>query len=299
MSAAVTTVVEQIAEVFAEAGTDGFLFAREVGVPEGPTVSFGGDDQVVLASVFKIPVAVAYAREVEAGRLDPTEYATVTSRYRIGGIGTAGAADDVRMTWRDLGRFMMIMSDNAATDVIFHRVGQQAVDRVLADLGLGRTRLLGCCEDLFASVLEDLGAESFEEGIAKATPEQMWDLRMRDPQRTTSSTPREITTLLDAIWADTAASPPACAIVRGYMAEQIWPHRLTSGFPNGVTIAAKTGTVPGIRNEAGVVGYPDGKQYAVAVFTRADDLAERRPEVDASIGRSARLAVEHLRALGD
>ena len=293
-----TTVTEEIAAVFAEAGTEGFLHARQVGVQDGPTVSHGGDQQVVLASVFKIPVAVAYAREVVAGRIDPAEYATVTGRYRIGGIGTAGAADDVTMTWRDLGRFMMIMSDNAATDVIFHRVGQQAVDRVLADLHLGRTRLLGCCEDLFASVLEDLGANDFEQALADATPEQLWGLRMRDPQRTTSSTPQEITTLLDAIWTDTAAPESACRIVRDYMAQQIWPHRLTSGFPNGVSVAAKTGTVPGIRNEAGVVTYPDGRQYAVAVFTRANDLAERRPEVDASIGRSARLAVEHLRSLG-
>ncbi|MER8103559.1 hypothetical protein [Kitasatospora sp. NPDC094016] len=40
------------------------LPAREVGVPDGPDVSVGGDDPVVLAWVFKIPVAVAFAREV-------------------------------------------------------------------------------------------------------------------------------------------------------------------------------------------------------------------------------------------
>lgn len=297
-AAAVTAATDQIAEVFADAGTEGFLFARQVGVEDGPTVSHGGDESVVLASVFKIPVVTAYAREVVAGRLDPTEVATVTKRYRIGGIGTAGAADDVQMSWRDLARFMMIMSDNAATDVIFHRVGQQAVDTLLADLHLGRTRIMGCCEDLFASVVEDIGGgEDIDAALEAATPEQVWNMRMRDPERTTASTPREITTLLNAIWTDVAASPEGCEIVRNIMAQQIWPHRLTSGFPNGVTLAAKTGTVPGIRNEAGVVTYPDGRQYAVAVFTRANDLAERRPEVDASIGKSARIAIEYLRSL--
>ncbi|MGH1565758.1 serine hydrolase [Mumia sp. DW29H23] len=293
-------VSDDIAAVFAAAGATGFLHAREVGVDDGPEISVGGDDPVVLASVFKIPVAVAYAREVAAGRLDPAERARVTSRYRIGGIGTAGCADDVEMSWRDLALFMLTMSDNAATDVVFHRVGQEAVDRVLADLGLGRTRLVGCCEDLFASLLADLGVSADDDvdaALAAATPEQVWKLAVLDPSRTTASTPREITTLLDAIWTDRAAASEACATVRDIMAHQVWPHRLTSGFDAGVTIAAKTGTLPAVRNEAGVVSYPDGRRYAVAVFTRAESLVDRQPAVDASIGRAARLAIDHLRTL--
>jgi beta-lactamase class A len=46
-----------------------------------------------------------------------------------------------------------------------------------------------------------------------------------------------------------------------------------------------------------VLTYPDERRYAVAVFTRADSLAQRQPAVDASIGRAARLAVDHLRSL--
>ncbi|MFJ8854945.1 serine hydrolase [Streptomyces sp. NPDC102437] len=290
---------EQIEAVFAEAGAEGFLHAREVGVPDGPDVSTGGDDPVVLASVFKIPVAVAYAREVAAGRLDETEQTLVTARYRIGGIGTAGCADDVEMSWRDLAHFMLTMSDNAATDLVFHRVGQEAVDRVLADLGLVRTRLIGCCEDLFASVVADLGGNSdsdLEALLGEATPEQMLKLSVRDPERTTSSTPREMTALLDAIWTDRAGEPEACERVRKIMAQQVWPHRLSSGFPSGVRIAAKTGTLPGVRNEAGVVTLGDGRQFAVAVFTRAHSLEDRLPAVDASIGAAARLAVDHLHA---
>ncbi|GAA1028816.1 MULTISPECIES: serine hydrolase [Amycolatopsis] len=289
---------ERIEAVFADAGAEGFLHAREIGVA-GPEVSAGGDAPVVLASVFKIPVALAYAREVAAGRLDDTERTKVTARYRIGGIGTAGCADDVEMSWRDLAHFMLTMSDNAATDVLYHRLGQETVDRVLADLGLARTRLIGCCEDLFASVIADLGGtpdSDLEALFSEATPEQMDKLSVRDPERTTSSTPREITTLLDAIWTDRAGEPEACERVRTIMAQQIWPHRLSSGFPSGVAIAAKTGTLPGIRNEAGVVTLGDGRRFAVAVFTRAHSLEDRLPAVDASIGAAARLAIDHLQS---
>ena len=289
-----------IQSAFEEAGATGFLHAREVGVADGPEVSLGADDPVVLASVFKIVVAVAYAREVDAGRLDPAARTMVTARYRIGGIGTAGCADDVEMSWRDLALNMMVMSDNAATDVLYHRLGQPAVDQVLADLGLAHTRLIGCCEDLFASVFTDLGQEpgaDLDETLAALTQEQVWDLSVLDPARTSTSTPRDITTLLDAIWTDRAASPDACRTVRDIMARQIWPHRLTSGFPSDVTVAAKTGTLPAVRNECGVVTYPDGRQYAVAVFTRAHTLTERQPKVDASIGTAGHLAVDHLRTL--
>ncbi|KDN17162.1 serine hydrolase [Amycolatopsis rifamycinica] len=291
-----STVEAAIAAVFAEADARGFLHAREIG--GGPEVAVGADDPVVLASVFKIPVAVAYAREVAAGRLDETARARVGSRYRIGGVGTAGCADDVEMSWRDLALFMLTMSDNAATDVIYHRIGQAAVDRLLAGLGLGRTRLAGCCEDLFASVLADAGASEdadIDAVFADMTPEQTWKLAVLDPERTTSSTPREITELLDAVWTDRAGEAAACEQVRSMMARQIWPHRLSSGFPAEVAVAAKTGTLPAVRNEAGVVTYPDGRRFAVAVFTRANSLAERQPAIDAAIGKAGRLAVDHLR----
>ena len=290
-------VEAQIRAVFAEAGAQGFLHAVEIGVENPAEVMVSADDPVVLASVFKIPVAVAYAREVVAGRLDETARTRVGSRYRIGGIGTAGCADDVEMSWRDLALFMLTMSDNAATDVIFHRIGQQAVDQVLADLGLRHTRLIGCCEDLFKSVGADLGVDSddVEATLAAAGEEAIRKLSILDPARTTASTPREITTLLAAIWTDRAGPAEACERVRTIMSQQIWPHRLSSGFPTDVPIAAKTGTLPAVRNEAGVVLYPDGRRFAVAVFTRADSLADRQPAVDASIGRAGRLAVEHLR----
>ncbi|WP_341974087.1 serine hydrolase [Microbacterium sp. LWO13-1.2] len=295
-----TAEFTEIAEIFSQVGATGFLHAREVGVDNGPEVTVRADEPVVLASVFKILVLTAYVRAVEAGTLDATGRTTVTARYRIGGVGTAGFADDVEASWRDLASNMMTMSDNAATDVIYHRLGAEAVKQVITDLGLADTHLIGCCEDLFDSVVADLGgtAESdLEELLAAATEDQMWALSALDPTRSSGSTPREITTLLNALWTDVAASPEAAASAREIMARQIWPHRLSSGFPSGVQIAAKTGTLPAWRNEAGVVTYPDGRQYAVAVFTRADSLAERLPAVDASIGRAAFAAVEHLRSI--
>lgn len=65
-----------------------------------------------------------------------------------------------------------------------------------------------------------------------------------------------------------ATAPESCAAVRRLMRLQVWPHRLASGFPDdGWGVAGKTGTLPGIRNEIGVVEPPDGSRVAVAVLT--------------------------------
>ncbi|PQZ57492.1 MULTISPECIES: serine hydrolase [unclassified Microbacterium] len=298
-TATTSDIGQDIAEIFADAGATGFLHARQIGVVDGPEVNAGANEPVVLASVFKILVLTAFVRAVAAGDLDPTERTTVTARYRIGGVGTAGFADDVEASWRDLALNMMTMSDNAATDVIYHRLGADAVNRVVSDLGLQKTRLIGCCEDLFATVVADLGGDAdsdLDELLEGATAEQILALDVVHPLKTSHSTPRDVATLLNALWTDTAAPAEACRQARDTMALQIWPHRLTSGFPGEVSLAAKTGTLPTWRNEAGVVTYPDGRQYAVAVFTRAGSLADRQPLVDASIGRAAFAAVEHLRA---
>ncbi len=106
-----------------------------------------------------------------------------------------------------------------------------------------------------------------------------------------------MTTLLGMIWRNEAATPESCAEIRRSMGLQVWPHRLASGFPyDDVAVSGKTGTLPTTRNEVGVVEYPDGGRYAIAVFTRSIGTAQNQPRADAAIGSAARIAVEHLRA---
>ncbi|MER6008288.1 serine hydrolase [Nonomuraea angiospora] len=275
-------------EVFDEAGVRGFLHAREV---DGDAeIGLDPDEPVVLASVFKIAIALEYARQAAAGEIARGERLTVTAADKDGGIGTSGCLDDVSLTLRDLAHFMITMSDNAATDVLLRRVGLDRVNGTLAMLGLSRTRLIGGCAELFRQVTEDIGAD-----WDAATEDELRAMAVRDPARTTAGTPREISTLLSLIWRDQAGPPEACAEVRKVMGEQIWPHRLAAGFPDEVKVSGKTGTLWGIRNESGVVEYPDGKRYAVAVFVRSDVIRSRLPAADAAIGRAARLAVDRLR----
>lgn len=290
------TAEERIAREFAAARATARLHA--VDVDSGRDISVGADEQVVLASVFKVLLVLEFARQAEAGQIDPRERVVVTAADRLGGWGTAGCADDVEMSIRDLAYFTMTVSDNSAADALTRRVGLDTVRLLAAELGLDRTRLAGGPRELLGSMFEDAGAADaaeFAELYPGLRPQQVRGFRALDPRSTTSSTARDVTRLLRLIWRDRAGPPAACARVRELMAQQAFRHRLASGFPEDVLVAAKTGTLPGHHIEAGVVRYPDGGRYAVAVFAETAGLAPRQPAVDRAIGRAARMAVDDLR----
>lgn len=287
-----------MSEVFDRAGVDARVHA--VDVDTGREVGLRADEQVVIASVFKILLVLEFARQVVAGQLDPTERVLVRAEDRLGGWGTAGCADDVELSLRDLAYFTMSVSDNTAADLLLRRVGLDVVALLAAELGLARTRVVGGPRQLLETMFADVGAgdaAEFAPAFAALSEERIRGLRVFDPARTTSSTAREITRLLCLIWRDEAGPPAACAMVRELMARQMFRTRLPSGFPPEVRVAAKTGTLPGLHIEAGVAEYPDGGRYAIAVFARTRQLTTRQLDVDLAMGEAARQAVEALRAM--
>ncbi|MEY9213449.1 serine hydrolase [Thermobifida halotolerans] len=290
---------ERIAALFDRAGVDARLHA--VDLATGAEVGLRADDQVVIASMFKILVLLEFARQVVAGQVDPTERVTVSRENRLGGWGTAGCADDAELSLRDLAYFMMSVSDNTAADLIIRRIGLDTVQLLAAELGLARTRIVGGPHQVLETMFADVGARDdaeFARLFPTLPPERVLAMRVLDPAHTTSSTPRELTRLLRMVWADEAGPAEACATVRACMARQIFWTRIASGFDEGVRVSAKTGTLPSLHMECGVVEYPDGGRYAVAVFAQSRRLDLRRLDVDLAMGRAARTAVDALRGTG-
>jgi beta-lactamase class A len=283
--------------VIADVGVEGWLHARALdGAPA--EVGLRADEPVVLASVVKVLVVLEYARQSAAGQLDPTERTRVRAGDRLGGLGTAGFLDDADISWRDLAFLAMSISDNTAAELLLRRVGLDAVRLLAAELGLAATRVEGGPRHTAESLVGEVGGGDparFAERFPTLTPAQVRALTACDPVEATASTARDVTALLAAIWADGAGPPDACAEVRALMRRQANWHRMAAAFPDDVAVAAKTGTLACIRNEAGVVAFPEGDRYAVAVFTVHDDHGRRRPDLDVAIGEAARLAVSALR----
>jgi beta-lactamase class A len=289
------TTEDELQRAFDAAGVAGALHA--VDIDSGAEVGHRADEPSVLASVFKVPVLVALLRAADEGSLDLAEQVTVPVADRAPGpTGLSVMADPVTMSWRDLARSMIVVSDNAATDVVMERVGVAQVDATLQDLGISDASVTLDCRGLFATVLEDSGLASLEALPQQPTRAELDSWRATRPRETNWATPRAVTQLLSLIWTDKAASPESCELARQILLQQVWPHRLASGFPeDDVATGGKTGTLPSLRNEAGVVLWPDGRRFAVAVFTRAEATTAKHAAADAVIGRAARIAVDALR----
>ncbi|MBQ1013585.1 serine hydrolase, partial [Micromonospora sp. M51] len=150
-------VQERIEAIFAAAGVTASMHAVDLDAVDlavdGPTgsgreVGVRADEQVVIASIFKILLVLEFARQVEAGQLDPTERVLVTAADRLGGWGLAGCVDDAEVSLRDLAYFAMSVSDNTAADLLLRRVGPDLLPILAVELGLTRTRDHGGPRDL-------------------------------------------------------------------------------------------------------------------------------------------------------
>ncbi|MEE4419301.1 serine hydrolase [Streptomyces sp. DSM 41528] len=290
---AVTDTPARIRAAFAEAGVTGWLHALDI--DSGAQLGAGADQLVCTASVHKLCLLVTLHQLAATGALDLAEPVECPPVGRTAGpTGLAAMLDPVRMSVRDVAYLMMAVSDNAAADLLLGRVGLDAVNHTTQRLGLGGTHAVHTFGELFATIRRDAGP-----GGARALtdPHVITRLRALDPARTNRSTPRDMTRLLGAVWRDEACTPEHGAAIRRILGLQVWPHRMASGFPfDDVHVAGKTGSLPTVRNEVGVVEYPDGGRYAVAVFTRTANTAATLPAADAVIGTAARIAVDALRA---
>lgn len=289
-----------IAELESTLGLTAFVHARAI--DDDRTIGVRDDDSVVAASVFKIPVLVEACLRMASGEIAVDKRIDLAPSDFVvdGGTGIAVFSDAVSLSFRDLCLSMMTVSDNRATDAVVDLLSVSAINGRMVELGLPGTVLEGDCRYLFDSIAEDIAAQGVDQSGEVTSnlndlDEAMLRSRALDVERTNRTTPAETTSLLSALWRDKGLPPAACAEARRILGLQIWPHRLRRGFPSEVTVSGKTGTLPYVRNEVGVVEYDDGSRFAVAVFLRTPNSTPIAPAFDDAIAQIAAAAVGDLR----
>ncbi|MEY9862236.1 beta-lactamase class A [Catenulispora sp. GAS73] len=286
-SATTRRAVTRINAAFADAGVAGQLHALDI--DSGASVSVAATQLTPTSSLHKVCLLVTLYREAAAGRLDRTRQIDIPAGERTPGLaGLAVMRDAVRMSLRDLATLVVAVSDNAAADILWRAVGFDAVNRTMAELGLTDTVAV---HDM-AAIRDALRAQP-----NLTDPAAFADISVLNPALTNRSTARQMAELFAAVWRDEVCSGETAEELRALLGLQAWTHRMASGFPfDDVRVSGKTATLPTLRHEAGVIEYPDGGRYAVAVFTRAASTASVLPAADAVIGTAARIAVDALRS---
>lgn len=306
VEAAVRTRLEGLLDA---AGVRGWVHARRVtpgagpgvdGVdgPDGEGIGLGADEPVAMASLYKLPLAVAWAELADAGDLDPRARVVMTPDRRTPGpTGVSTLSDDVEVSARDAVRLMLSLSDNASADHVLELVGLDRVDAALRRWGLDDTRVRHGSADSQRQVQHDTAASDPLAALDALTDLDR-DVRTAeyDAARASTTTARDLTSLLALLWTGGVAGGPNGEVVRDAMRQQVFRHRLASGFPHDdVVTAGKTGTLGILRHEVGVVGFPGEVPVAVAVLTRAARPERHLPVVDAVVGDVARTVVAPLR----
>lgn len=299
------TASDVIGELFRRAGCEGSLLVQRLD-GEG---EFGilADEPVVLASAVKVLVALEAEARMADGRWDPCERVRLEpADLTPGPSGFSFFEDAVELSLRDAVWPMLTISDNPCTDALTRRIGVPGLNAAARRLGLAGTVVESDLHTMIDSTARTLGFADWAAASAWAAtgPSAAGSARVNgelltcaalDPHRATRSTPRDMVRLLRLIWADEAGPAAACARVRAVLARQLTRHRIASGFRAPVRVAAKSGGLFGvIRNEVGVVTYPDGPRYAVAVFTRTRPGADEAA-VNACVGAAASRAVAAVR----
>jgi beta-lactamase class A len=293
--------------LLAELGLTGAGYAARLG--DGAGAGFFSDELVTPASVMKIQVALTVENAIATGELDGQARRFMSPGNRTPGpIGMSLMRDEVSMSVRDLAVAMLTISDNVATDELIALVGVDQINATTRSLGMERTLITSDLRDMLDDVARECGFSTYtalahHNPVIHGPPTET-EIRRRiagsaalDPTRGTRTTAAETVALLSAIWSGRADHPRARAAVRDVMARQLTRHRIATAFGPEVNVAAKSGGLLGIvRNEAGVVAFPDGSAYAVAVFTRAQPDTTTDPSLnDVAIGQLARTLIDQLR----
>jgi beta-lactamase class A len=232
--------------------------ARVVGT--GRRWELSGDLAFPAASTIKAAILVALYREVDAGQLSLDAEVAVEPAAKVPGSGVlTWMRDGLRLTVADLAYLMIAISDNTASNLLLDLVGMDRVRTTIADLGLSGTAL----NRRFL-------------GRAPGPDE---------PDNWTKAA--DLAALFEAIATDRAATPESCAAMRATLALQQHRDRIPRLLPETFDYAGKTGSLPALTHDAGLVSTSHGT-LVLAVLTRgiADPWA-----ADGLIGRIARAAV--------
>ncbi len=238
-------------------------------VESGRRVAWNDAESFEAASVVKITLLAEAAAEWREARFDPNDRWRTTKGAVAAGSGILDEFEPGLMpTNRDLLRIMIALSDNTATNSFIDRFGAGAVNLRMESLGLGGLRLVGR--------IPDAGKE----------PERWAPLGRITPHDTAEYFRRLFAgTLIDA-----EADYFMRELYRAQRTKNRIP-RLRLG-PKENAWAGKTGSMNGVRNDAGVLTTKKGRFVLVVLADRIPDDERDGPAVTRAMGEIARAIVD-------
>ncbi|MGH3376659.1 MAG: serine hydrolase [Actinoallomurus sp.] len=291
-------VVDSLAEEWARADMYGHLLARNIDT--GEQLGFDIETPVPIASIVKVPLALAVLERIATGTLDAAHQVTIDpATSSLGSTGVAGFRHPATLAIGDLVHQALTVSDNASADVLLDLVGIDGLNHSLRTWGCDgihvRHRLHRMYECAAGVAGNDFGL-ALELAIQSDRSGQH-TIETLDPAYANVASAAALVDLLQRVWLDRIAEPAATAELRRLMSLQVFTNRLSSDLrTDTVRVSGKTGTFLHLRHEIGVIEADSGDRVAIAVLTRSTRRATIAGDIDLAIGATGRTAFEALRA---
>ena len=245
-------LVERLAALSARAGGD--VGVAVIHVESGNEAAFQAERQLPLYSVFKLPLAVAVLREVEAGRLRLDQKVRVTPEEIVPGWqgNTDLWREPAERTITELLEFSIARSDNTSSDKLLSLVGgPEAVNRLMQSLGLSGITI--------RSTVREYVTQKGKNNTGAA---------------------RDLARLLTLLQKGELLGTPQTALLLGMMERATTgARRLRGSLPAGTKVADKTGTGENATNDVGLITLPGGRGHlATAVLISNSKLTSEEQE---------------------
>ena len=238
----------------------------------GAEVRHNADGVFFTASTFKVPLLVELLSQVDEGKIDLAKRIELTDVQRTPGSGVfKQLSAGLQPTVKDLAMLMIIISDNMATDILYHMVGRGDLSARLRILGLSKTKIPMTTRELLYSIVGlDVGnpLHTYDMATDKLFLRQfVMDSDGFSEERSDVSSPNDMCRLLEMVYQGEVLSGTSREVFFDIMKRQQLNNVLPLKLPAGTESAHKTGSYHGVRCDVGVVHAPNGP-YSVAIMAK-------------------------------
>lgn len=217
----------------------------------GETVAIDSDTPVATASVIKLPILVEAMQQVKSGKHTLADKVTLHKDDIVQGSGILQFFDTpLVITLKDALTFMIIESDNTATNLVIDQVGINKVNDRITQMGLKDTYLY---KKVYKPATGPMPPDQKKFGLGKTTAHEMAKIMEK---------------IVRCDLHDQKLCDAMLYMLRNQQYRNLVPHYIeTSDTSEGLSlIANKTGSLDAVRNDVAVV-YSKNGPIIISAFT--------------------------------
>ncbi|HYT94107.1 MAG TPA: serine hydrolase [Gemmataceae bacterium] len=225
----------------------------------GESYSLLGDEPMPTASLIKFPLLVELYLQVLEMKVKLSDMVTYREKDKVPGSGilTYHFSDGATFALRDAARLMIAYSDNTATNLVLDRIGIDSTNKRMDSWGLRETRI---------------NAKVFLGSKTSVNPERSKKYGLG------STTAKEMIVLLEKLYHHKIATPAMCKEMIEHLKNCQDKDSFPRFLPAGTVVAHKTGSVTGVRTDAGILYLKNGGPVALCVLTSGNEDKRWAPD---------------------